>query len=415
MPDRTSMRKKAQLYAGPEGISENPDKNLGRFVSPVVGMSRTYGPPRTLYDKKSRRFFTINLYEGTVTKGPQLAKDDPRQPVQIGILRKNHRSLDLYWLPPDVGTAEEISRGRHRSTRGHAPIRETDSRYSPGQYLLVLDESGQIDLLDKETLEFAGTAGHLPTPESLFPSRQRVTPRDLLAYGVLPMAVETDGKYGGMFVASIGREGTALALAVFNEKGVLIRSEDTRAPSYRRPRGRQIPSSRAALFRAPWAPALTVSKYVLENLHPPVLSLVSYFTADSFEAASGHRALFLLPHSFVAMTGRGVLGNSAERFMYALLLILPSIILAVLLAERVSKDAAAVGLSGNAKLCWTIGTIAFGLTAYITYRLTRPKITLVTCQNCGKPRRPDMDKCHRCGGKWHIPELIPPAWRVLGG
>jgi uncharacterized paraquat-inducible protein A len=60
-----------------------------------------------------------------------------------------------------------------------------------------------------------------------------------------------------------------------------------------------------------------------------------------------------------------------------------------------------------------IGTIAFGLTAYITYRLTQPKITLVTCTNCGKLRRPDMARCHRCGSKWHIPELTPPAWRVV--
>jgi len=73
MPDRTAMRKKAQLYAGQEGVSETPDKNLGRFASPVVATSGRYGLVRTLYDRKSRRFFTINLHEGAVTKGPQLA------------------------------------------------------------------------------------------------------------------------------------------------------------------------------------------------------------------------------------------------------------------------------------------------------------------------------------------------------
>jgi uncharacterized OB-fold protein len=60
-----------------------------------------------------------------------------------------------------------------------------------------------------------------------------------------------------------------------------------------------------------------------------------------------------------------------------------------------------------------IGIIAFGLSGYITYRLTRPRETLVTCANCGKLRRPDMNKCHRCGSKWHVPELTPPTWRVL--
>jgi hypothetical protein len=26
-----------------------------------------------------------------------------------------------------------------------------------------------------------------------------------------------------------------------------------------------------------------------------------------------------------------------------------------------------------------------------------------------------MDKCHRCGSPWHVPELTPPAWRVVDG
>jgi hypothetical protein len=176
-----------------------------------------------------------------------------------------------------------------------------------------------------------------------------------------------------------------------------------------------VESSKAAFFGASWSPALTIGKYLAENLHPPILSVASYFTASAFEAASGHRALFFLPNSFIAMMGRERSENFAERFFSTLWLILPSIILAIWLACRVSKDAVAVGLSENARLYWIIGTLAFGLTAYITYRLTRPKITLVTCPNCGKMRRPDMPKCHRCKSDWHVPELTPPAWRVLKG
>jgi hypothetical protein len=102
-----------------------------------------------------------------------------------------------------------------------------------------------------------------------------------------------------------------------------------------------------------------------------------------------------------------------ERFFAALIIILPSIILAIFLAWRVGKDAMVVGLSENVKVFWILATIAFGLAGYITYRLTRPGITLVTCTNCGRMRRPDMEKCHRCGSKWHVPELIPPTWRVI--
>jgi hypothetical protein len=113
------------------------------------------------------------------------------------------------------------------------------------------------------------------------------------------------------------------------------------------------------------------------------------------------------------MKGRDVEENFAGRFSFALLLILPSITLSVFLAWWVGKNAAIVGLSGNERLFWILGTIAFGLVGYITYRLIRSKSALVTCQNCGKPRRPDMDKCHRCKSKWHVPELIPPVWRVI--
>jgi len=62
---------------------------------------------------------------------------------------------------------------------------------------------------------------------------------------------------------------------------------------------------------------------------------------------------------------------------------------------------------------WAFLTPAFGLAGYVTYRLTRPTITLVTCANCGKGRRPDMDTCHHCNSEWDIPELVPPKWRVL--
>jgi hypothetical protein len=238
-----------------------------------------------------------------------------------------------------------------------------------------------------------------------------------LAYEVFPLALDTDDEYRGMFVASVSRQGNAMTLTVFDAEGKLIDEDYTKATVYfqdtvaRTPE--DIPSSRAVAFHLPGGRALTIAKHLLENLQPPVLSVLSYFTADSFEAAAGHRALFILPNSFVAMKGRDVSTNAVSRLSFAVLLILPSIILAILLAWRVSKDDTLIGLSENTRLCWTIGTIAFGLPAYITYRLTRPKETLVTCASCGKLRRPDMDRCHRCGSKWHVPELTPPAWRVV--
>jgi hypothetical protein len=413
MPDGTVKLKMVQIYAGPEGISETPDEDIGRFTSPVVDVSIGRGQ-LTLYDKKLRQFFAVKFHKKVeLIKGPQLSEDDSCRPVDIGMPSKNPSVLDMYWLPPNIKTSQNHQSGVPYSGAAQVLIRERHKDYEPDRYVLVLDESGRIDLLDRETLEFAGTAGRLPAPETFFPADKRVTPDDLLAYRVLPIALKEDHKYSGLLATAVSREGTALALAVFDEKGACIGSEITRAKNSRGGRGE--PSSRAVFFGTPWSPVLTIGKFLLENLHPPILSLASYFTAGSIEAASGHRAMFLLPNSFIAMKGRDARGNIAARFLSALLLILPSIVLAILLAGRVDKDAAVVGLPQQTRRFWTLGTIAFGLAGYITYKITRPKVTLVTCANCGKPRRTDMDKCHRCGSKWDVPELTPPVWRVLNG
>lgn len=454
MPDGSTRRRTGrtvQLYVGPEGISEIPDKKLGRFIHPIVDRSGFDRSPQELrelilYDKKLWCFFKIDFNERTVIRGSELRKDDSHNPIQIGRLSKNTSFLhELRWTPPKIEVLDEGTKITGDSQPTFRSIIQSAHGYDAGPYLLVLDETGRIDLLDKESLEFAGTAGRLPAPETFFRSWGSRNPKGLLGYEVWPLTLRThffkdteevrvtfgdpsntfehppsrvDRRYLGMFAASLSRDGTAVALIVFNEEGKWRgwRDDTEVTKQVGHHSTTRIRSAKAAFFEAPWAPALTIGKYLAENLHAPILSLASYFTASAFEASAGHRALFILPNSFIAMKGRHHFRNIsiAERFTSALLLILPSIILAILLAWRVANDATVVGLSQNAKLCWMIGTIAFSLTAYITYRLTRPKITLVTCANCGNPRRPDMPKCHRCGSKWHVPELTPPTWRVLG-
>lgn len=418
MPDKTVLPRKVQLYAGPEGISETADKALRRFVSPIIDPRRM--DPLILYDQKLRRFFRINFNNKTIVKGPELDRHDSREPVQIGQISKIWPRLSLNWVGPQaLARAKDERRDWYTPSDLQSAIQKKELDES-GEYLLVLDGSGRIDLLNRETLEFARRAGYLPAVETFFPSKPHVTPDDLLAYEVMPLAFRTDGKYGGMAIASVCREGSAIKLAAFDKKGkLIIETWNMRvATEYRRSEEHILPSryvrlSKAFFFGVPWAPALTIAKFLLENLQPPILSLVSYFTAYSFEAGAGHRALFILPNSFVAMKGRDVRQDALSRLGYAVLLMLPSLMLGIFLAWRIEKDGTVVGLPKSARLCWMIGTIAFGLAGYITYRLTRPKETLVTCTNCGKLRRPDMDRCHRCGSRWHVPQITPPAWRVV--
>ena len=416
MPDKTTSLKMIQLYVGPEGISETPGKALGRFIAPIIDhgwIENRWLDIRgkkirelILYDKKLRCFFKIDFNQRTVVKGPKLGKNDRRhKPIQIGLLDKTAFELsNLNWSPPRIEVADRDPNKIGNSRAELKPIIPTGYDCDAGPYLLVLDESGRIDLLDRETLEFVkrtaefpGVAGRLPGPETCFGSKGSVTPRELLDYKVWPLALTTyffenpeevrvtfgdpsfffkrsparvERKYLGMFAAGLSRDGTAMTLTVFDEKGKLIKREDTEAMVYIQDsagsRPRNIPSSKAFFFGAPWASTLTIGKFFAENLHPPILSVASYFTASAFEADTGHRALFFLPNSFIAMMGRERSENFAERFMSALWFILPSIILVIWLAWRVSKDAVVVGLSENTRLYWIIGTLGFGLAAYIT-------------------------------------------------
>ena len=441
MPDQSAQLRRIQFYAGPEGISEMPNQTLGRFDDPIVERrwsKRNTIHQRIVYQQKQQRFCRIDFDQVIVTKGPDIGKKYPHyKPIQIGFLSKNPPVSSISWQPPRIRATDEP--GFREVPGAPNPIIPSSDHSDAGPYLLVLDASGRIDLLDKQTLEFVGTAGRLPDPETYFGTMPSVTPKDLLSYIVRPLvlnklysddgslfkmtfgemynpepiASRIDREYLGMYAASVSRSGTAMALAVFNAEGKRINTEYTRLPQYEGRHTIYLQSSKAAFWNSPWAPVSTIGKYLAENLHPPILSLASYFTASAFEAGSGHRALFLLPNSFVAMIGRDGRGNCAERFTSALWWMTPSIILSIWLARRIGKNAAIEGLSRKTRRRWIIGTVAFGLPAYITYRLTRPKITLVTCANCGKPRRPDMEKCHRCNSPWHVPELTPPAWRVI--
>ena len=177
-------------------------------------------------------------------------------------------------------------------------------------------------------------------------------------------------------------------------------------------------SASAHYDRLPFGLALVIiKKGILDILQSPVLFFASCFTGDSFEATDSFRALFLLPHSFIAHQSRELTENE-NLFVHILAVFAmttPSLMIAIFLAWRVTKNAKQSGLPRRARRCWLIATIAFGLPAYITYRLTRSKETMVTCLNCGQLRRPDMGHCHNCNRPWHLPDLTPPAWRVIDG
>ncbi len=365
--DRTARRK---LYIGPEGMSETPDDSLGRFVSPVG--AETYRHREVFFDYASNRFFAVDTRERTIRKGPEL-KDSTRRPVDI---------IDYYFRSDDCWVGGSLSRF-------------TNIAYPRG-CVAVLDESGQIDLLDLKTLNLTGAVGCLPSPQTPFGAASN-KPKDILAYDIELIGSRPDREYCGLIAGSLSRQGTSMAVAVFDKEGNNI----------------QTAQSNSDFRETGLGSAVALAKYAFESLHPPVLTLASFFTAYSFEARSAHRALFLMPNSFAAMV-RDREGSIVITLAILLLVMLPGLALAGWLGWKVVKDASRLGLPQSGRRFWLAATIAFGLAGYITYRLTRPTITLVTCANCGKGRRPDMEICHHCGGKWEIPELTPPEWRIVG-
>jgi hypothetical protein len=423
-PQKEVWRRKVRFYAGPKGVSETADKALGRFSNVLVPRWRwargLLPSPFVLFDHKLHRFFAIDLEQQTVTKGPDLPKD--YKPVQINSfdLSKNHGILDIYWRPPyrqetpqEQKEAEdresrrrladlrhfgtyEAGRGPQRSARSVPMVKLTGWNVLR-RNILVLDRSGEVKLLDTGTLELIRTLGRVPVPPGQSRKDSASWLSDLYAYKVYP--VGADFQHTGTICGSVSREAFSMRVDVFDPNGRRLIS-----------RGDDIGEA----FEEAGGPLLVTITYILENLQPAVLGLISCLAESPFEATAGHRALFILPNSFVALLVRtSGEQNFGLRLLLALLIISPSIILGLLLAWWVRSNAVLVGLSHWARFWWVLATIAFGLTAYITYRLTRPKITLVTCLNCGKPRRPDMETCHRCGSKWVVPELTPPTWRVV--
>ena len=439
--DGTQVTRKIILYAGPDGMAEKPGEKLGRFADPLV--EREFNRSWIVYDHNLRRFFAIDWFQSTVRKGPQFAEDAASRPVQIGRLGKNTTCVwvnlrepmirDLSQSPPqsdpDANTPDErltelaeIYGQEYVHHQGYAgptspPTVRMVEAFSYGfdtKTTFVLDASGRIDLLDRETLEIVGRAAVLPVPETLFPHKRRdlVASADAFAYDFRPVFLGEERTYAGCAVAAVSRDATALALQVFDPNGQRVGTGSTYGYTER---WSGLSSVRAAYFHLPGAPILTGLKYLLESMHPPVLLFLSHFTASRIEAAAGHRGVFVLPNSFVAMASRNMRYGPVRRFLEALPFILLSLGLAGICAGQVACGCTRLGISRKERLWWIVAAMLLGLPVVLTHRLTRPRTTQVTCRNCGRPRRPDMEKCHRCASAWEVPELTPPTWRVLDG
>jgi hypothetical protein len=358
------------LYAGPKAVADTLTEELGRFVSPVI--CDVQWDTDVVFDEEDSHFYMLDLGKRRVRRGPYVAPGTLQHVMGIT-------------STPDLGNCW---------VSGYYPsARDRDRLYVMADgdvYVPIIDESGAVAALDLRTGDLIVGVGHLPAPHSPFGCGSP-RPRDLFNYDVKVIAERPEMEYAGLMAATLSRQGVPVTVAVFDRDGRLIRED----------------SSTVAI--PPWL----TTKYLVESLHPPVLTLASFFMAYSFDAGATHRTIFLMPNSFVAQQ-RDRQTSLFFQLLWALLFMVPAILFAGFLSWRVGADARVFGLSGWARWTWMMATLAFGLPAYITYRLMRPKCVLMVCTGCGQSRRVDSEVCHHCGRGWESLELEPPAWRVVG-
>jgi hypothetical protein len=385
---KNPMRKirKIIAYAGPDGVADHPGPAIGRFRQSCLGR---FGFPLAtgqilVYDGALHRFYRIDFLNKQVASSRDFSQEPMHEPVQITDLAKFREGISRDFHPP-------TKESQTKPGSANLGLQHPDILPFNAGFVLVLDKAGRIDKFNPVTLEFVGTAGYLPgRPDRV------MQPDEFLAYDV--QAFVREGHYRGLVAVTASYEGMVLSLAVFDVDGNCKASET-------------VPGR---LDQKPFGPALLIAKGLLEAFHPALLNAAAYFVPKDIEAIRAQRALFVLPNSYLGDFRQGTgIDTMIGRFFIGLFIISPSILFGAFLAWRVNRDAVTAGLSRRHRQCWLLGTIAFGLSAYITYRLTRPKIRLVTCANCGNLRRPDMDLCHRCGSPWQVPELVAPLWRVL--
>ena len=135
--------------------------------------------------------------------------------------------------------------------------------------------------------------------------------------------------------------------------------------------------------------------------------------ADAFEARGAFRAVFIRPNSFAGILARGEEPGLYRRYGFALLAILPSLVLGVVIGWALRRKALRLGESAGTGRLWFGLGLLFGIPAWITFAVVRSREAMVTCGNCGSLRRPDAAVCHACRARWDLSHLEAPAWRVV--
>jgi hypothetical protein len=360
--DNQMWRKVVLAYAGPEGMSGKLDESLGRFTDPVVSKNGVFGSI-LVFDRRLHRFYQMNFEKGTVKASREFSFAGEYSPVAIDDFGKNRSTINIRYRIPGVKGSPEI-----------------DNKPQLDNFALILDQTGRLDWFDLNKMDFTGLAGYVPNLS------------DAYAYKICPLLWADSQR--GLVVTSFSMDtlihGTQV---IFDPGGQVVQSDE-----------RSDWRSKLSAFR--------VARYLLENLYSPAMLFGSCAQMRLFKNSGNHASLYMPTNSFLVRYSEREVENYADYIGGLFMVVAPALILSFFLARSVKKNAVSLGLSKPACRAWFLLTIAFGVPAYITWRITRPREAMVTCKNCGKLRRPEFERCQHCNSPWHVPEITPPAWRV---
>jgi hypothetical protein len=437
-------------YIGPKGYSGTKNPSLGTFEKPLFVYHYTWTSENPdvvslfLYDAGHSRFYriemnvsqktvgillyhvqlnTIRVIEGPIQKQPDFA------PVQIdsrlcGVSDEgpSQGDLDIMWNPPykvirqfrsayaeqyasvDPNTMPDSEAIRTQNI----PLKNSPQMRSLKGDFFVLHQDGRIDYLDGKTLSVVRCAGYLPEIGFYKNSISR-RPHDMADYEAFGFYDPND-LYLGTAVAAISRDGVMRAIDFYDAKGNLSASKTPGTIISNQ--WEDCTSGIQIIKDISDGRLLLTVRYLLENLQPPLLRLLDMPAAEWMEPDERCGTFFVHPNSFI-----GLMKFEYDRFGFwwqLLFLMLPSLALSIWLGIKARRKAALLGYDTSAKDAWFITILAFGIPAYITFKLMLPKERMVTCANCGNLRRVEFDVCQSCKRDWEKTKTLttPPDWSV---
>lgn len=337
--------KTSLVYMGPNGIAAKSDSALGRFQDPLLETSilSSFFSTLLLYDPPSRQFYSFDPFALTYTKGLPIGNDIQPLKISTPYLAIGNRNWALSLSYP------------------------AQSLVHPDHDALVLDKTGAIYSLNTQTLTLSNCKGFIPHCNE--------NPMQMLAFAALHRMINFKDVY---IIASATDNGDALHVRIYDDNANLLYTNVNYTSAL---------------------DARLITSVTAQSFLPFISCVSSYCLGPYFTAMDSYQSFYLVPHVLLAATSR----MTDSRLIMPMFFLFWPLLLGVIFATITIRNAKQLGVEKESCCTWFIVVLFLGLPAFLTWLCLRPRVTMITCNNCGLPRRPDTEKCHHCCAKLELP------------